>query len=321
MKKYIVLMIVLFGFHAVAEAQSYAPMVKEGKKWVYYKMHYTTQGYVYFPTIYEFRGDTVMGGERYKKLYEDLYLYIKSGTTNLPSSSFTEGVNHLNRIVAYFREEGSKVYVRDTPFIYYLPLVGCIYNTPIKNFYYEYIVYDWSCDANEWFKQVPLSVYDRENYFTFTDKTMIEINGTKRVCYNTSKPYLKMIEGIGYVQTNWESTLTPALFTNFYHLIPLTKHNNNPLRQLMRYGVVLSHVIEDEEIIYKGELYDIIQQSAFDPNNPDKFDIGGQTGMNDIPVTEADGGDAPYYDMQGHAVAAPTQPGIYIHNGQKVVVK
>ncbi|MBO7608800.1 MAG: hypothetical protein J6S96_01170, partial [Muribaculaceae bacterium] len=32
-------------------------------------------------------------------------------------------------------------------------------------------------------------------------------------------------------------------------------------------------------------------------------------------------GDEVYYDMQGHRVAEPAQPGIYVRDGKKIVVK
>ena len=80
--------------------------------------------------------------------------------------------------------------------------------------------------------------------------------------------------------------------------------------------IYFSQIEENGEIVYKGEKYDWIQQQL------KLYGNGGDTGVGDVPVSGTeDVGDAPYYDMHGHAVAAPTQPGIYIHNGQKVVVK
>lgn len=320
MKKLFVLLMTMLCIHSISEAQSSSPlMVKEGKKWVYYKYGPIASEYWYFPTIYEFEGDTLLGGGvKYKKLYEDIYFYITKETSEeyIPEGC-TYGYNHMRNIVAFFREEGSKVYVRPVPYRYYLPIVGCISNLPLPRIEsYEYIVYDWSYEAEEWFKQVPLSVYDRENFFTFTGKTDIEINGVRRACYSTSAPCRKMIEGIGYVQTNWESTAQRAQFTNFFHLIPRATHVNNPMERFIRNGEVLSHVIEDGEIVFKGEMYEIFQEKGLNPDKP----IGSNTAVEELPVvTTGDGGT--YYDMQGRAVSAPIQPGIYIKDGQKVIVK
>lgn len=45
------------------------------------------------------------------------------------------------------------------------------------------------------------------------------------------------------------------------------------------------------------------------------------TGIADITVDKPSTGDNAYYTLSGVRVAKPTQPGIYIHNGRKVVVK
>jgi hypothetical protein len=38
-------------------------------------------------------------------------------------------------------------------------------------------------------------------------------------------------------------------------------------------------------------------------------------------VQEAEADHAPWYDLQGRRVSAPTRPGIYIRNGKKFIVK
>ena len=45
------------------------------------------------------------------------------------------------------------------------------------------------------------------------------------------------------------------------------------------------------------------------------------TGIADITVDKPSTGNNAYYTLSGVRVAKPTQPGIYIHNGRKVVVK
>ena len=70
----------------------------------------------------------------------------------------------------------------------------------------------------------------------------------------------------------------------------------------------LSHVIENGEIIYKGSAY-----------NPDVL-----VGIDEV-VTDKTGGltDGIYYNLMGQPMGkdVPTTPGIYIHNGKKIVVR
>ena len=44
-------------------------------------------------------------------------------------------------------------------------------------------------------------------------------------------------------------------------------------------------------------------------------------GVNDITVAPEFVGNNKYYNLQGIEVADPTQPGLYIHNGKKILVK
>lgn len=71
----------------------------------------------------------------------------------------------------------------------------------------------------------------------------------------------------------------------------------------------LSHVIENGAIVYKSPRYEEMQNKV------------GATGISDITVKEKTNGDNRYYNLMGQPVAEPTQPGIYIHQGKKIVVK
>ena len=69
----------------------------------------------------------------------------------------------------------------------------------------------------------------------------------------------------------------------------------------------LSHVIKDGKIIYKGLRY---RDGAFD-------------GIDEVAAEQRCVADGNYYDLMGRPVGkeVPTTPGIYIHNGQKIVVR
>ena len=47
----------------------------------------------------------------------------------------------------------------------------------------------------------------------------------------------------------------------------------------------------------------------------------GTSAINEVAVAKPALTDGAYYDMQGRRMAEPTAPGIYIHNGKKVVIK
>ena len=70
----------------------------------------------------------------------------------------------------------------------------------------------------------------------------------------------------------------------------------------------LSHVVKDGQIIYKGMRY---REGAF-------------TGIDEV-VADRTGRpqDENYYDLMGRPMGkdVPTAPGIYIHNGKKIVVR
>ena len=71
----------------------------------------------------------------------------------------------------------------------------------------------------------------------------------------------------------------------------------------------LSHVIENGEVVYKSPRYDELK----DKLTP--------TAVVDLKTTETRSGDNRYYNLMGQPVAKPTQPSIYIHQGNKIVIK
>ena len=132
---------------------------------------------------------------------------------------------------------------------------------------------------------------------------MIELQGTdiitigdqKRKChryslFNNSEDDL-IIEGIGFDGAYG--------FPLFYFEVFITGLQ-------VHYG--LSHVIEDEQVVYKGRWYD-----------PDVF-VGVDEAVADQSRRPLDKN---YYDLTGRAVGkdVPTAPGIYIHQGKKICVR
>ena len=76
----------------------------------------------------------------------------------------------------------------------------------------------------------------------------------------------------------------------------------------LQVGYGLSHVIENGQIAYKGVWYD-----------PD-IHVGIDEAVTDQPRRPYDPN---YYNLMGQPVGkdVPTTPGIYIHNGKKIVVR
>ena len=70
----------------------------------------------------------------------------------------------------------------------------------------------------------------------------------------------------------------------------------------------LSHVVKDGQIIYKGLRY------------RDNVHVGINEVVTDVPQRQLDGN---YYNLMGQPVGkdVPTVPGIYIHQGKKILVR
>ena len=71
----------------------------------------------------------------------------------------------------------------------------------------------------------------------------------------------------------------------------------------------LSHVIENGEVVYKSPRYDYLH-GLITP-----------TAVVDLKTDDMPQADNLYYNLMGQPVAKPTQPGIYIHQGKKIVIK
>ena len=150
----------------------------------------------------------------------------------------------------------------------------------------EYFIYDFN----------DIGAFYAEHYSAMqvisTDE--IEVNGCLSKAYylDAEHKYL-ILEGVGSV-------------TDCGLLFPRTgRWVNGPHPHTLG----LSHVIEGGEMVYKSPRYDELR---------DKL---SPTAVNDLKKDETLQGDNRYYNLMGQPVGDPTQPGIYIHQGKKVVVK
>ncbi len=136
-----------------------------------------------------------------------------------------------------------------------------------------------------------------EANFIEVDPVMVEGVECWRYAYidENGEPLAYVVEGIGFDSRDMGDLLTP-----------FTRQPDHDADYQEWCG--LSHVVKDGQIIYKGMRY---RHGAF-------------TGIDEA---IADGTSRPadpnYYNLMGQPVGkdVPTSPGIYIHNGKKIVVR
>ena len=238
MKKILVLLLALLGMsQVVAQEYEYVPLVREGVKWVYYYVN-TNDFYPADPNLeigkvyhtLEFKGDTIINGKTYKAMHK----------------YYGESINPENdTIPIYMREENKTVYgiVPDGKTYNDCP-ISCYGNDSI--FYSqilegkEFVLYDFNDPvafsyATSVFCQWYLEEYEHDP-FKFSD--MIVVNGhlAKRYVFSCFGDYC-FIEGIGF------DGLTDGYLLAYKY------------DRLMSAPIfVLSHVIEDGEVIYQSAM-------------------------------------------------------------------
>ena len=307
MKRLILFMSLLSVMIISVNGADYNPIVREGVKWVYYD--YQHQNYenpleppkvIFFPIVYEFKRDEENPESEFLVLWED-HTYLKYLTGEIMRE-----IKPVARACDIYLEQHYLPYDRHTVIAKRVgsqePLIGNYLRTDEDGPVYE--IYDFPL-VSMFFDRVRLTKTERENMYTFIGKGTVKMeDGSERECWNSVNPAFKLIDGIGFVATDWSNTNNSVL--NF---IDLANKKQASIR-------VLSHVIENGVIIYKSPCYDIIQANVYDPDKPN-----GNTAVEDVEaVPDESPGDGLYYDMQGRAVAEPTAAGIYVRNGKKIIV-
>ena len=271
----------------VAQEYEYVPFVREGVKWVYcYDSPIMALGYEdgFIPFGIHYYTFEMKGDTVIDgKSYKPVHLY--SGN----------GINEANdTIPVYLREENKVVYgiIPDDKRYYECPIgigtmvLGYNYVSPGLETGIEFVLYDFN-NIETFYSSLAFSDYNDN------DTVQIGNHLSKRYIFNIfndNKDYI--IEGLGFV----EGCGMPLNY--FYGL-------TTGVNQVMYW---LSHVIEDGEIIYKGMGYS------------DDALVGIDEVVADRTRRPADPN---YYNLMGQPVGqdVPTAPGIYIHQGKKVVVR
>ena len=268
---------------AAAQEYEYVPFVREGVKWVYVckNPYWVEEFWGQEYYSFEMKNDVLIGDKYYKPVQLTRY------TDRVGSSKVVEDFTPV-----YLREEGKIVYAIIPDGIFH-PQCPVDYGS-----YIAYPPFTLTSSYDQEFKLYdfndPMSLYeDLYPDLSYNVTSMMVIGNKKSKCHHYTWAYGDdevIIEGIGY-----DGQAGMPLFYFEYFITGFQVTYN------------LSHVIENGEIIYKGSVY-----------NPDVL-----VGIDEV-VTDKTGGltDGTYYNLMGQPMGkdVPTTPGIYIHNGKKIVV-
>ena len=266
----------LVAAQATEPTYEYVPLVREGVVWncahegidVSQPMH-----------SYEFKGDSVVDG----RVYHKLYIHIFEETDG-------EGV-WVDKVAALMREEDKRVYCYN-----YQP--GDIFCFLRYNTDHESILYDFNDVADCYVMREDRlqEAYDNNQpcpddltpFVTGIEQDSLDVNKVLRKRYQVNHNGMfnaAIIEGIGYSSTQEGELLHPFR--------PATTGGTI-------HSMYLVNVMEDGKVVYEAK---------------------NQTAVTTILSDSQRTGDGRYYDLTGRPVADPAAPGIYIHNGKKVLVR
>lgn len=272
----------------VPDDYEYVPFVREGVKWVYaYNNPFweyvldMPEGLQYYS--FEMKGDVQIGDKTYKPVVLTHYL-DKEGHNKEVEDYTPICLREENKVVYAIHPDG--ILHPQCP-VGYSWYIGAPYEAlPIYTTNEEFVFYDFND---------PMRLYSSGwGDVDFDGTWIMTIGGQKRKCYHYQSWYSEddfIIEGIGYDGM--------AGFPLFYFELFITG---------FQVGYGLSHVIEDGQIVYTGRWYD----------------PGIRVGINEVVSDQAlHPMDENYYNLMGQPMGkdVPTVPGIYIHQGKKIVIR
>ena len=265
----------------------YLPVIREGVKWVNEKVTVhdgdtTCQYYTY-----EFKGNHPVK-DNYNRTYKALYRYEGSHHNfDLENVSLVAGLREDEAIVSYENNEPLNACIGQERDMISFP--GCLYEMNSDN---EGIM--WSKGYYIDYQREP---FLNDENFIVAEPIMVDGYRCSRLAYLNEQgdTLAYVIEGIGFDSYDMGDLLTP--FTR----------KPDPDADYQEW-CGLSHVVKDGEIIYKGMRYRSDVHVGIDEAVADRT---GRT---------LDGN---YYDLTGRNVGrdVPATPGIYIHQGKKIVVR
>lgn len=319
--KYLFLIVSLIYAQSVIAAESY--MVREGQQWVYEIDNYFSNNGLYESNVFamtlEFKGDTIIDGISYLKLYRTLTEDVRGLSSGIDGDTITILPRGTELIANLREDENHNVYA-----IYEIPYRKQVRNFTTNNFRYnmleddplvfgnfEYHIYHLdnigsSSNPTMWYlMNVRLNEYSEQAYFKFAKQTNYENenlpNGINVWCDDNDemnpKGHFFFHQYFGYYK---ESSSDVGLGT---FISPLGTLRDIRARVLCRF----SHFNINGNTVYKTSAYN--------------QDLDATVDVNQI-VTDMEQNDDYWYDLDGHAFTLrPKSSGIYIHQGRKVLVK
>ena len=289
MKKTLLLtLLTLLGMsQAVAQDTDFLPIVREGVKWVNEKViinHGDTTRYHY---CYEFSGMDPwvnMSGDLYHACY-----YYEGDHLNVETDSLIAGMRGgcclRNAALYKVMHEGRN--------LCHFPMFT---DGGTRELYWFGL--PGESETIDFYIACQLQPFLTEDNFTEVEPIEIEGHSCSRYAYvnENGDTMCYVVEGIGFDSRNMGDLLTP--FTR----------EPDPDADYQEYWG-LCHVVKDGQIIYKGMRY-----------TPDNM-----TGIDEVVAEkpQARQHDDMYYNLMGQPVGKtlPTTPGIYIHQGKKIVIR
>ena len=286
-KTFLITLLALLGMtQTVAQEYEYVPFVREGVKWVYY---YVNDDGIYPHDPY------LPVGTVYLNLEFKGDTVINGKTYKMMHKYYGDAINEDNDTVPIFMREENKV-------VYGIIPEGQVYaesDCPIGGAYTpgdrydgnEFVVYDFKDPIGfltgfEWMDN-PYYEHDYTDTITIGNYLVKRYNGSWAGAGNK----FLLVEGIGEDTEISGYTLHIALSTS----------STMPV-------FYFSHFIENGEIVYKGLRY--------------RDDI--HVGIDEVVTDKTNRAlDPNHYNLMGQPVGKdiPTTPGIYIHQGKKIVVR
>ena len=283
------------------DSSDYLPIVREGVKWVNEKViinHGDTTSYYY---TYEFNGkDSVGSNDMSAHLDNALYYYTGNSLDTEQDSliaGLSDGYPYLYE-VSFFRNHAYDAVKTEGRNMIELPMYTDGGTRTLYRFSgwglidFFLMIQEWTHEFNP-----EQEVFLTSENFTEVEPIEIEGHSCSRYAYvkENGDTMCYVVEGIGFDSRNMGDLLTP--FTR----------EPDPDADYQEY-CGLCHVVKDGQIIYKGMRY-----------TPDNM-----TGVDEVVAEQRPRQhDDMYYNLMGQPVGKtlPTTPGIYIHQGKKIVIR
>lgn len=282
----------------VAQDSDYLPIIREGVKWVNEKVIVNNGDTTRFYYNYEFSGKDSVYTDMMNNLHDACYYYLGEHL-NVDRDSLIAGLRDRNQVfITCMRNHAYEKVRSEGRQMFDLSLILDGGSRQLYDFRSNYmnIHYYLMCE----YYWCNYGGYDED----VTEDNLVEmepliIDGVEcgRIAYldENGKPLAYIIEGIGFDSYDMGDMLTP-----------FTRQPDHDADYQEWCG--LSHVIKDGKIIYKGMRYKSDPHVGIDEVTRDESNLMM---------------DGNYYNLMGQPVGKdiPTAPGIYIHQGKKIVVR